>query len=50
MQFSKNWARRIGLACVLTTLPLAATQRSKDRYAGGVCVDEEFLVLRLSTP
>ena len=33
MQFSKNWARRIGLACVLTMLPLAAAQRSKDRYA-----------------
>jgi epoxide hydrolase 4 len=33
MQFSKNWARRVGLACVLTMLPLAAAQRSKDRYA-----------------
>ena len=33
MQFSKNWARRIGLACVLTALPLTAAQRSKDRYA-----------------
>src|SRR2546426_10295429 len=33
MQFSKNWALRIGFACVLTMLPLAAAQRSKDRYA-----------------
>ena len=33
MQFSKNWARRIVLACVLTMLPLTAAQHSKDRYA-----------------
>src|ERR1051326_7325265 len=33
MPFSKNWARRTGLACMLTALPLAAAQSSKDRYA-----------------
>ena len=33
MPFSKNWALRIGFACVLTILPLAAAQHSKDRYA-----------------
>jgi hypothetical protein len=33
MPFSKNWARRIGFASVLTALPLAAAQRSRDRYA-----------------
>jgi hypothetical protein len=34
MQFSKNWARRTVLACMLTALPLTAAQRSNDRYAG----------------
>src|SRR5260370_2530271 len=33
MQFSKNWARRIVLACMLTALPFTAAQLSKDRYA-----------------
>jgi len=33
MPFSKNWARRASLACMLTALPLAAAQSSKDRYA-----------------
>src|SRR5229473_5759191 len=33
MQFSRNWAHRVGLVCLLTALPLAAAQPSKDRYA-----------------
>src|SRR5579859_2064651 len=33
MPFSKNWARRVALACMLTALPLIAAPRAKDSYA-----------------
>src|SRR5258708_25118366 len=33
MRFSKNWARRISVGCMLTALPLIAAPRSKDSYA-----------------